>query len=167
MYTIDTGIKGNFFNYEGRLNRKRYIFRNLALFGIGVALYVIVIVLFVIVAGSQPQSVQNENALTATVFGLYGLFFLLCLPLTVSAYMLMIRRLHDTNQSGFFCLLNFVPFVNIGLGLYLLFKKGTEGDNDYGSDPLDMTGYVYGGDAPAVPEHDDNPYARTDTAPKE
>ena len=31
----------------------------------------------------------------------------------------------------------------------------------------DMTGYVYGGDAPAVPEHDDNPYARTDTAPKE
>ena len=30
-----------------------------------------------------------------------------------------------------------------------------------------MTGYVYGETAPAVPEHNDNPYARTDTAPKE
>ena len=24
MHTIDNGIKENFFNYEGRLNRKRY-----------------------------------------------------------------------------------------------------------------------------------------------
>lgn len=167
MHTIDNGIKENFFNYERRLNRKRYLFRNLALFGIGFALYIIIMILFIIAAGIQPQPAQNGGALTAAMLGLYGLFFLLCLPLTVSAYMLMIRRLHDLNMSGFFCLLNFVPLVNIGLGLYLFFKKGTEGDNDYGSDPLDMTGYVYGETAPAVPEHNDNPYARTDTAPKE
>ena len=51
MHTIDNGIKENFFNYEGRLNRKRYLFRNLALFGIGFALYIIIMILFIIAAG--------------------------------------------------------------------------------------------------------------------
>ena len=73
--------------------------------------------------------------------------------------MLMIRRLHDLNLSGFFVLLSFVPIVSFGLIVYLFIKKGTEGDNDYGADPLD---------AAAVPAHVyDNPYARTDTTSKE
>ena len=77
MHTIDNGIKENFFNYEGRLNRKRYLFRNLALFGIGFALYIIIMILFIIAAGIQPQPAQNGGALTAAMLGLYGLFFLL------------------------------------------------------------------------------------------
>lgn len=71
----------------------------------------------------------------------------------------MIRRLHDLNGSGFWVILVFVPLVNIVFFLWLLIKKGTEGDNDYGADPLD---------AAAVPAHVyDNPYARTDTTSKE
>lgn len=152
MHKIDNGLIENFFNYEGRLNRKRYIFRNLALWGISFALYVLMIILIVIIAMvAQPHSPDDEAMLGGGALLLYGLFFLLCLPLTVSAYMLMIRRLHDLNLSGFFCLLTLVPFVNLGLEIYLLFKQGTVGDNEYGPDPLDPAGYVYAGDVGAPP----------------
>lgn len=170
------GIKEIFFSYEGRLNRKRYILRTLALCGFGFALYVILGSLFFFLAASRPHAIQNEDELMAMIFGLSGLLFLLCLPLVASSYMLMIRRLHDVNMSGFVCLLNFVPFVNVGLAFYLLFKKGTEGGNEYGPDPLDMTDRGSAGDAPVQDDNpyargavsaEKNPYARTETAPKE
>ena len=86
-----------------------------------------------------------------TVMGIYGLFTLLSIPITVSSYMLMIRRLHDIGLSGFFVLFALVPIVSLGFLLYILFKMGTAGDNAYGADPL--------GAAAAAPEPE-NPYAR-------
>jgi hypothetical protein len=43
-----------------------------------------------------------------------------------------IRRIHDTNKSAWFFLL---PVYNI----FLLFVRGTKGDNSYGVDPLQST----------------------------
>jgi uncharacterized membrane protein YhaH (DUF805 family) len=40
-----------------------------------------------------------------------------------------VRRLHDTGHSGWWII---VPFYNI----YLLFKKGDEGYNEYGEEPI-------------------------------
>ena len=101
--------------------------------------------------------------------GVVGFFTLLRIPLTVASFMLMIRRLHDVGLSGYFCLAAFIPFVNLGLILYLLFKQGTVGDNAYGPDPL---GSAVGTAAPDTPQRPENPYARatygdapTDIAP--
>ncbi len=46
-----------------------------------------------------------------------------------------VRRLHDSNHRGRWVLLNLVPFVGL-IVLYWLIIKGTDGDNDYGPDPL-------------------------------
>jgi len=46
-----------------------------------------------------------------------------------------VRRLHDLNRSGWFWLCGLIPIVNVFLGLFLLFVKGTEGSNDYGESP--------------------------------
>jgi len=46
----------------------------------------------------------------------------------------MIRRLHDLDKPGAFCLLCFVPLVNFYL-IYLLAQEGTKGDNQFGPDP--------------------------------
>lgn len=129
MHHIDTGLVANFFQWNGRLNRLRYIKRGFAIAGVAFAFYIIAGILAI-------ASSDNADALTGALIAIYGIFFLLCLPLTVSSYMLMIRRLHDLDLSGFFCLLSFVPFVNLGLSIYLLAKKGTDGDNAYGPDPL-------------------------------
>jgi len=54
----------------------------------------------------------------------------------VGSYMLIIRRLHDLNKSGWFCLIALVPYINILFSIYVLFFKGTDGPNQYGEDPL-------------------------------
>ena len=145
MHQIDSGIKENFFRWDGRLNRKRFIMRLLALTGVGIVLYILTGVLLVIYADGAMR--PNEE----TIMGIYGLCTLLSIPITVASYMLMIRRLHDVGLSGYFILLAFIPFVSLGLLLYLLCKHGTEGDNAYGADPL---GTVCAAPEPA------NPYAR-------
>lgn len=47
--------------------------------------------------------------------------------------MALILRCHDLNKSGWLLLLMFIPIVNIVFFLYLIFKKGTDGYNDYGA----------------------------------
>ena len=145
MHQIDNGIKENFFRWDGRLNRLRFLKRLLALTGIGIGLYILMGIL--LVTSTDTLMRPDEN----TVMGIYGLFTLLSIPITVSSYMLMIRRLHDIGLSGFFVLFALVPIVSLGFLLYILFKMGTAGDNAYGADPL--------GAAAAAPEPE-NPYAR-------
>ena len=48
----------------------------------------------------------------------------------------LVRRLHDIGKSGWFYWIILIPFVGAILMLVWICKKGTEGENDYGSDPL-------------------------------
>lgn len=48
----------------------------------------------------------------------------------------MVRRLHDTNRSGWWFWISLIPLLGIFILLYFLIIKGTDGDNDYGPDPL-------------------------------
>ena len=47
-----------------------------------------------------------------------------------------VRRLHDTNKSGFFLLISFIPFIGALVLLFLLIPEGTKGKNRFGPDPL-------------------------------
>jgi uncharacterized membrane protein YhaH (DUF805 family) len=48
------------------------------------------------------------------------------------------RRLHDTNNAGWWSLALFVPFANILLLAQLFFAKGSESNNKYGK-PFNRT----------------------------
>lgn len=108
----DVTIKEKFFNYKGRLNRKRYFLRTL-----------IASLLLGLVAGIL--------SLISPV-----LAFPVYILSAIVGVMLAIRRCHDLNKSGWFYLLLLIPIVNIFGGLYLLFAMGTIGPNQYGPDPL-------------------------------
>lgn len=60
---------------------------------------------------------------------LVGLGFLI--PLITAG----VRRLHDIDKSGWFMLLSLIPLINFVL-LYFFVKKGTEGTNKFGENPL-------------------------------
>ena len=47
-----------------------------------------------------------------------------------------VRRLHDTNKSGFFLLISFIPFIGGLVLLFLLIPVGTKGKNRFGPNPL-------------------------------
>ena len=100
------------FTTQGRLNRKNYLIKS-------IKLLILFFISFCIVAE----------------MGRLG--FILTLVSFVGYIMIGIRRLHDLNHSGWFMLIDIIPYVNILLALYLLFFKGTDGPNKYGEDPLD------------------------------
>ena len=47
-----------------------------------------------------------------------------------------VRRLHDTNRSGFFLLLSFIPFIGGLILLFFFIAEGTKGKNKFGPNPL-------------------------------
>lgn len=136
MHTLDHGITENFFRWEGRLNRRRYLLRWLALTGAALALFgtaAVLITAFSFDPTHPHPGEPEDDGITSVVLGLVLLY---SLPLTVSGYMLMIRRLHDLSMSGFCILMQFIPFLAPGLMIYLFCRKGTAGGNQYGPDPL-------------------------------
>jgi uncharacterized membrane protein YhaH (DUF805 family) len=57
------------------------------------------------------------------------------LALLLPSWAVAIRRLHDVNRSGYWLLVVFT-IVGIPLLIYWDCVKGTDGDNDFGRDPL-------------------------------
>lgn len=47
-----------------------------------------------------------------------------------------VRRLHDLDKSGWWLLITLIPLIGFIVALVWFCSKGTEGDNRYGSDPL-------------------------------
>ena len=132
MFQIDN-IREIFFSWEGRLNRKAYILRCLAL---GLIMTAIYILLMAIAFTTAATPMGND----LPMMGAFGAAYILYLPFIISGYLLAIRRLHDLDLSAFFILLSFVPVVSFFFALYIIFKKGTEGPNSYGPDPLGTDG---------------------------
>lgn len=62
-----------------------------------------------------------------------GLFSLAMLLPSISV---AVRRMHDLNKSGWWVLIILVPLIGFLFMLYWFVQRGTEGANDYGSDPL-------------------------------
>lgn len=115
-------FKELFFTSKGRLNRKSYIYRSIFL-----SLVLSVIQVVLTFAANSIGALELLFAVLLLVSGLFGF---------VASIMMLERRLHDLDKSGWWMLLLCVPLVNILFYIYILFFKGTEGPNQYGEDPL-------------------------------
>ena len=111
-------------DFQGRASRSEYWFW---------ALFVMLLFTAGVIAKSIAKVLAGETVANI-VFGIaavIGLFLLLVPSLAVS-----VRRLHDTNSSGWWYLITLIPYVG-GLILFVWFCiKGTTGDNRFGPDPL-------------------------------
>ncbi|MAZ65983.1 MAG: DUF805 domain-containing protein [Kangiellaceae bacterium] len=112
------------FSAKGRYRRSTYLFK-LALFQL--ALFGILAVLGIVAAVLIPQN-QGLGIVLGSVA--YLIFIVVTIWVSIN---LAVKRLHDLNHTGWLVLLMFVPLVNFGLGLYLLFKRGEDAPNDYGN----------------------------------
>lgn len=107
----------NYANFKGRANRGEYWWVVLCQVIIYVIFYAIMI------AGAAAG-----NALL--IIG-NGLMMIYGLATFVPILALTVRRLHDTDKSGWFVLLGCIPCLNIVL-LVFMFLEGTPGSNKYG-----------------------------------
>ena len=109
-----------YIDFEGRAQRKEYwVFVLLN--------FVIVGVLGILDGSTMGPGMhgQGGGVLTA-IFGLVSL---------VPSVAVAVRRLHDTDRSGWWVLISFIPLLGMLVLLVFMLLDGTPGDNRFGSNP--------------------------------
>lgn len=66
------------------------------------------------------------------IMALYAIFII---GTIIPALALLVRRLHDRDMSGWFILLNLIPYIGGIILLIITLLPGTAGENSYGPDP--------------------------------
>ncbi len=112
QYFMDAVTK-HYFDFNGRARR--------AAFWNFVLVYIIIAVVLRII-----QSVAHLGVMLTS---------LLELALLLPNLGIAVRRLHDTNRSGWWILIALVPIVGIILLIVWYCAAGTTGANEYGPDP--------------------------------
>lgn len=65
---------------------------------------------------------------------------ILSLALLLPGLTVSVRRLHDIDRSGWWYFMWMLPIIGWILMIYWMVKKGTEGSNRFGNDPLLVIG---------------------------
>ena len=107
------------FSFSGRARRKEYWM---------FFLIVVLIAIFLALADGIMGTYSAEAG-----FGLLGGLFMLCI--LIQSLAVGVRRLHDTGRSGWWLLINLIPFVGPIIVLVLLALEGQAGENRFGPDP--------------------------------
>jgi uncharacterized membrane protein YhaH (DUF805 family) len=63
------------------------------------------------------------------------LYFLYAIALFIPSLAVAVRRLHDTDKSGWFILLGLIPIVGFIILIVFYATEGTNGPNSYGAAP--------------------------------
>lgn len=79
---------------------------------------------------------ENPKSFTAFALIIWGIDIIYNLATLVPALAVTIRRFHDTNRSGWYWLINFIPIIGWVVVIYFLAQDGDDGENKYGPDPV-------------------------------
>ncbi|NUG12387.1 DUF805 domain-containing protein, partial [Acinetobacter seifertii] len=123
-------FKDSPFSIHGRFNRMSY------LGGYGL-IYLVTLIGYFILASFLGSFQLSSNLFNfefySSLSGVSALvvwaFWLFLIYLNI---VLVVRRLHDLNKSGWMGLLLFIPVVQFFFMIYLLLASGTAGPNQYG-----------------------------------
>jgi uncharacterized membrane protein YhaH (DUF805 family) len=78
---------------------------------------------------------MSESAMTTIVTPIFFLHGLASLIFIIPGLAVTIRRLHDTDRSGWNILFGLIPLVGALLLLVFYITEGTQGPNRFGPDP--------------------------------
>ena len=129
-------------NFSGRARRKEYW--SYVLF-----LWIFAVLVGLIASFLGTVAYLNGGNNTSSMFLMWAIIGIFSLAVLLPSLAVQVRRLHDTNRSGWWILLGLIPFVNYVGGIVLLVfycLEGTPGPNKYGQDPKGgdpQQGYYY------------------------
>jgi len=105
--------------FDGRAALKEYWYFNLFSF-------IIIIVLSII---DFMTGTFNVDVGLGLLGGIYTL------AVMIPGVAVSVRRLHDTDRSGWWILINGIPLIGVIVFLVFTAQNGTPGDNQYGANP--------------------------------
>ena len=117
------------FSFHGRMGRAQFLYVNIAL---GLVLFV----LGTLASVFAPDQDREPMQLSPFFVGLVIIWLLSSLSFIWMAIATSIKRLHDTDRSGWWILLGFLPVVGqIWFVVVLCCKQGTLGGNRFDVEP--------------------------------
>lgn len=127
----------NYFNFKGRADRTEMWLFQAVLYMIFQVVYILMYPFIILGAfiSAFNHSLSYNHISILNMFVVYGLFFIVMIPFIIPSIALAVRRLHDTNRSGWYLLLQFIPLIGGIIVLFLLAIDGDKGANQYGDDP--------------------------------
>lgn len=88
-----------------------------------------------VIIGYFVASILDSFVGTGGMMGSFGvLTMIVMLGLLLPSIAAGVRRLHDTDRSGWWLLIAIIPLIGLVL-IYFLVLEGTKGDNRFGADP--------------------------------
>ncbi len=132
--TLSESVKSclnKYTTWKGRASRSEYWY-----FGLFNMLFAIAAIVVIGIVGS----VIHLGILTVL---LYLVYLVASLGLVLPGIAVTIRRLHDTDHSGWWIWIALVPLLGAILLLVWYCTKGTTGPNKFGDDPLQSPEQVF------------------------
>ena len=122
MPTAVKSVLGKYATFSGRASRSEYWWWTLAL-----------IIVFVLLG-------INDGAIIAPILGFeqfapnagQPLSLLVALSILLPSLAVSVRRLHDTDRSGWWVLVGLVPLIGNLVLLFFYVQKGADGENQFG-----------------------------------
>ncbi|MDP3736850.1 MAG: DUF805 domain-containing protein [Hyphomonadaceae bacterium] len=124
------------FSFQGRIRRLQWWLGTFIAAGIIIAIVVGLVLVIRATYGDVDTTPPELQFVLGSIFIVfYGVLFWVQLALGV-------KRLHDRDSSGWWMLLQIVPFGGLVLLVMLGFLDGTQGPNKYGPSPKGIGGSV-------------------------
>jgi uncharacterized membrane protein YhaH (DUF805 family) len=114
-------------DFSGRSRRKEY--------WMFVLLNVLLALIALAALAVSYYADMSESAMTTLLTPLFVVYFLLSLAFIIPGLAVTVRRLHDTDRSGWTILFGLIPIVGPFLLLVYYISEGTSGPNRFGEDP--------------------------------
>ena len=111
-------VYANYANFRGRASRSEYWYF--------ILFYLIVFFILAFIDGIIVLYSMNGIGLLSGIFALASFIPMLAL---------LIRRIHDTGNTGWWWLISFVPVIGFFVILFFALKDSEEGTNEYGANP--------------------------------
>jgi uncharacterized membrane protein YhaH (DUF805 family) len=111
--------------------------------------YFVLFLILLFVPLGVIAAVTTESATGQEVPPLFIVLSLAWLAVLLPYWAAAVRRLHDTDHSGWFVFVTLIPLVGGIILLVTLAQQGTPGPNRYGADPEGRSSpYAFAGAAP-------------------
>ena len=115
-------VKNHYADFSGRARRSEYWY----------------FVLFYVLIDFGLAIVDRITGLHAGASGVGVLVGIFVLAMLIPSIAVAVRRLHDTDRSGWWLLIALIPLIGAIVLLVFYVQEGSAGDNQYGPSPKSL-----------------------------
>lgn len=119
-------------DFNGRSTRSEYWY-------FALAVMLIFLLLAAVIGGlAYGSGMATDGGMGVGFMILLGLLGIFYLAIIIPSISVSVRRLHDTGKSGWWYLINFVPYIGALVFIVFMCMDSQPGTNQYGPNPFEL-----------------------------